>query len=154
MLRNKLAFALGTSLAIAAGTPALCKELLGPKTSFPSCNGKYAQALGLVDGGNGVACSQGFSHITHPSTGLFCFTISPSVLAHPPVQKAPVVSVDWHGSKGVALFAEWDSANADCTGATNATLEVRTYKADTGGVGSPLQTPVLSDDVAFVILLP
>jgi hypothetical protein len=55
----------------------------------------------------------------------------------------------------VVLFAQWNQDNTDCgDGTTSNVIEVRTYKGDTGGVGSPYQIPVLSDRVSFVVLVP
>lgn len=89
--------------------------------------------------------------VTNPSTGIVCLKL---VYGFHIGQTAPILSIDWAHSLGVVLFAQWDSSNPDCIGPVGRMIEVRTYKGDTGGVGSPYQVPVLSDQVAFEILVP
>lgn len=93
--------------------------------------------------------SKGFSSFSHPTTGVYCLTLASGVQ----LKTAPLVSIEWGASLGVVLFAQWNSDNTTCGAATNV-IEVRTYKGDTAGVGSSYQIPVLSDRVAFVVLVP
>jgi hypothetical protein len=137
----------GAPVALAKSDPA----------SVPRCSGPNGFAIGHVAAGGDWICNQGFSAITHPDTGIYCLA-----LAYPPPPSRPVtaqVSVDWGPSVGVALFALWNSGNTSslspaCGGSPQKIVEVRTYKADTGFEGSSLQTPVLSDEVAFTVLAP
>jgi hypothetical protein len=108
----------------------------------------YAQAAGLFDGGAALK-AKNISSISHPATGIYCITVTNGVLTNSP----PIVTVEWAHSLGIALFAQWNESKSDCAGG-NKVYEVRTYKGDTGGVGSSLQTPVLSDLIAFVFVLP
>jgi hypothetical protein len=125
-----------------------------PKTSdpVPRCAGTYGFAALAHVIGDQVVCNQGFSNITHPSTGVYCLTLA----SPPPPSKplAPQVSVEWSLSLGVALYAQYDSSNSTCEAPPRQVVEVRTYKGDSGGVGSALQVPVLSDEVSFNILVP
>jgi hypothetical protein len=106
----------------------------------------YAEAIAYVGDGK-IQNSKGFSSFSRPSTGVYC--LGPSASVSP--NTVPVVSVEWHLSFGVANFAQWDNDNSNCPAGS---YEVLTYKGETGGVGTPLQVPVLSNEVAFVILIP
>jgi hypothetical protein len=121
---------------------------VGTGTNFFS---PYAQAIALVQG-TSLRGRKGISSFSHPTTGVYCLKLANGIQF---ANTAPVVSIEWGSSLGVVNFAQWDQANVDCGGgSTNNVIEVRTYKGDTGGVGSPYQIPVLSDRVAFVVLVP
>jgi hypothetical protein len=128
-----------------SGRPAAAPQSAGA----PNINAPYAQAIALVQGG-GLTSAKGFNAFSHPAVGIYCFELPGYVNQ----TTEPVVSIEWGASLGVALFAQYNRANSSCPAPTPRTLEVRTYKGDSGGVGSPLQVPVLSDSVAFVILVP
>lgn len=160
MLRKILYLLLGALLALGIGIPAVAQQnadtstlpltggpgpyLGGPGPYF----GPYAQAQALVQGG-ALTGSKGVSAFTHPITGVYCLTLAPNVQ----LKTAPLVSIEWGASLGVVLFAQWNASNTTCGGG-GSVVEVRTYKGDTGGVGSGYQIPVLSNSVAFVVLVP
>lgn len=152
MLRKSLYIVLGALLALGMGIPAVAQQnaptlnlpLAGPGPYF----GPYAQAQALVQFAR-LTGSKGFSGFTHPTTGVYCLTLASGTQ----LKTAPLVSIEWGASLGVVLFAQWNSDNSTCGAGTNK-VEVRTYKGDTGGVGSGYQIPVLSDSVAFVVLVP
>lgn len=154
MKRNILCITL--ALALAAVTPALAQRSNAPRSvspgavigAGPTYLAPYVQAEALVQGA-AVTGWKGFKTFSHPTTGVYCLTLS-SVAT---IKSAPVVSIEWGDSYGVALFAQWDQSGFYCGTSTNV-IEIQTYKADSGGVGSSLQTPVLSDEVAFVVMLP
>jgi hypothetical protein len=125
---------------------------LAKSDPVPWCTGTYGLAALAHVNRDEVFCNQGFSNITHPKTGIYCLTLA----SPPPPSKplSPQVSVEWAYSLGVALYAQYDSTNFTCGGSSQQVVEVRTYKGDTGGVGSDLQIPVLSDSVAFNIYVP
>ena len=139
-------------LAVGIGIPAVAQHnapgslppIAGPGPYFAP----YAQAQALVQFAS-LTGSKGFSKFTHPITGVYCLTTAPGVQ----LKTAPLVSIEWGSSLGVVLFAQWNAANSTCGAGANV-VEVRTYKGDTGGVGSSYQIPVLSDQVAFVVLVP
>jgi hypothetical protein len=81
--------------------------------------------------------------------GVCCLTLAAGVQ----LSTTPVVTVEWGRSQGVALFAQYNSTNTTCGPGANV-IEVRTYKGDVSGVGSALQTPVLSNLVAFFVTVP
>jgi hypothetical protein len=116
----------------------------------PDIFAPYAQAEAFIGQSGAVVSAKGFAKVTHPSVGVVCLELAAGI---DPTRR-PVVSVEWGRSLGVALFAQYDASNVSCPSPTANTIEVRTYKADTGGVGSPLTTPVLSNAVAFVITVP
>jgi hypothetical protein len=128
-----------------AGVP---EALQGPLVTAPNCYGNYGDALADVTSSS-IICSKNFANITHPATGIYCFTLSPSVAGTG--KKTAQVSVEWAYSLGVVLFAQYNRINTVCAAGK---LEVQTYKGDTAGVGSSYQTPVLSDSVAFMIFVP
>lgn len=97
-----------------------------------------------------MRCDSGFSSISHPLTGIYCLTLS-STTSNP---ITALVTVEWGDSLGVVLFPEWNRFNSSCGGSVQSVIEVRTYKGDIGGVGSGYQIPVLSDRVAFTVLVP
>jgi hypothetical protein len=140
-------------LALGIGIPAVAQQN-APESALPLIAGPgpyygpYAQAQALVQN-SALTGSKGFSKFTHPTTGVYCLTLGSGVQ----LKTAPLVSIEWGASLGVVLFAQWNSDNTTCGAATNV-IEVRTYKGDTGGVGSTYQIPVLSDRVAFVVLVP
>jgi hypothetical protein len=130
--------------------PQYAAPLVGTTNPYVS---PYARAIALVFRAPfRVIGSKGFGAISNPKTGIYCLTLGPGTQF---TGTAPLVSVEWGNSLGVVLFAQWDQANVDCGGGslTNV-IEVRTYKGDTAGVGSGYQTPVLSNDVAFVVYVP
>jgi hypothetical protein len=156
MFRSVLSIALAAFLAVAIVTPAVAQRnapdpllppLIGGSNPYDS---PLVQAIALVQDGS-ITGWKGFNNFTHPATGIYCLTLEPDVL----VETAPVVSIEWGASFGVNLFAQWDQFNDGC-GGTRASyvVTVRTYKGDTGGVGSGYQIPKLSDEVAFVVLVP
>ena len=152
MLRKSLYIVLGALLALGVGIPVVAQQnaptlqlpLAGPGPYF----GPYAQAQALVQDAR-LTGSKGISSLTHPATGVYCLKLASGVQ----LKTAPLVSIEWGSSLGVALFAQWNSFNTTCPAGANI-LEVRTYKGDSGGVGSSYQIPVLSDSVAFVVLVP
>jgi hypothetical protein len=117
-------------------------ETVAPDATLAS---PFAQAIAYVGDGK-IQSSKGFIAFSNPFTGFYCLTppksLKPSV---------PVVSVEYFRSFGVNLFALWDSDDSDCPAGA---FEVLTFKGDKGGPGSAYQIPVLSEDVAFVILVP
>jgi len=114
----------------------------------PNTRAEFVQAAAYVKG-DSIFSAIGFKTVTHPGVGLYCLTLPAAVRAGWIAQ----VTVEWNRSLGVALFAMWDIGNVNCP-QTARTVSVRTYKGDTGGVGSALQTPVLSNDIAFVVIVP
>jgi len=151
MIAGAVAVALAATPAMAAGQTNAGRTSAVP-ASGPSSflYGPYAQAQAYV----GQACTtvahgKGFTAISHPTTGVCCITLAPGIQ----LSTTPLVTVEWGMSVGVALFAQYNYANTTCGAGANV-IEVRTYKGDTGGVGSPLQTPVLSDQVAFFLVVP
>ena len=108
-----------------------------------------ARAAARIGQSGAVQAAIGFTKVTSPSTGIFCLTV-PSYMQLAKTS-TPIVTIEWGSSLGVALYAQWYRGAADC-GPRD--IEVRTYKGDTGGVGSALQVPVLSDQVAFQVVLP
>jgi hypothetical protein len=150
--------AAGALIAASAVMPALAdsnvplspQEALQESAGAPDLYSPYAQAIAYVGQSGLLIRAKGFSAHTHHAPGINCFTLA----AGTQLQTAPQVSVEWGRSLGVVLFAQWDQANVSCPGATASTIEVRTYKGDLTGVGSGYKTPVLSDQVAFVVYVP
>jgi hypothetical protein len=152
MLHKTLTIAFGALLALGALTSAVAENapkspssLIGTNIHYQS---PYAQAIALVEDAT-LGHQKGVSAFSHPITGVYCLTIG----GFATLNTAPLVSIEWGHSDGVVLFAQWNQANTTCGGGANV-IEVRTYKGDTAGVGSPYQIPVLSDNVAFVVLVP
>jgi hypothetical protein len=134
--------------AVAQNAPQAVTPNVGTATSYFS---PYAQAIALVQHTT-LRGRKGISSFTHPTTGVYCLKLASGIQF---ANTAPVVSIEWGSSLGVVNFAQWDQANVDCGGgSTSNVIEVRTYKGDTGGVGSNYQIPVLSDRVSFVVLVP
>jgi hypothetical protein len=125
--------------------PAVAPESAGK----PDIHAPYAQAIALVQLG-ALTSAKGFTKFSHPAVGIYCLELASYV--NPTTE--PVVSIEWGYSLGVVLFAQYNRANTSCPAPTVRTIEVRTYKGDTGAVGSGYQIPVLSNQVAFVILVP
>ena len=116
----------------------------------PACdNAISAAGIALLGGAVGIRCNTGFKTITHPSTGIYCLTLETPTTHFTTAQ----TSIDWAGSFGVALYAQWNSSNTTC-GGNSSVIEVRTYKGDKRGVGSWLTIPRLSDEVAFTVVVP
>jgi hypothetical protein len=165
MYLKSLVYSVASAMALTFGTVTLAVAMqnggppvpLGPEgpSPAPAISGgifasPYAQAIGQF-GQSGVPVrTKNITAITHPTTGVYCITVG----AVATFNSAPIVTVEWGGSLGVALFAQWDASKITCSGTPVNVYEVRTYKADTGGVGSSLQTPALSNSVAFVFELP
>ena len=159
MLRNTLSIVFGALLAWGAVNPAVAQNApqalspsvtpnVGTATSYFS---PYAQAIALVQDAT-LKGRKGISSLTNPTTGVYCLKLATGIQF---ANTAPVVSIEWGTSLGVVLFAQWDQANSTCGGgATSNVIEVRTYKGDTAGVGSPIRFPVLSNEVSFVVLVP
>jgi hypothetical protein len=139
---------LATSSAALAGNNA--HKLDGRTIHGPNYASPYAQAIAYVGQAGVVIGKKGFSAITHPSVGIYCLEQSAAAT----LVTEPIVTVEWGRSLGVALFAQYNYFNSSCPAPTNRTIEVRTYKGDTSGVGSDLQIPVLSDQVAFIVMVP
>ena len=102
-----------------------------------------AYALVLPASGEAAIASaflKGTWDVNRPSTGVYCLSVDE---ADPATQPA-VVTVEWGQSSGSDLLAFWFREGGDCEASE---YEVRTY--DFGG-GSP----VLTNDVAFMILIP
>jgi hypothetical protein len=160
MLQKTLSIALGALLALGAVTPAVAQQNAPQSPSAPaippvgtstSYFSPYAQAIALVQDTT-LRGRKGISSFTHPITGVYCLKLASGIQF---ANTAPLISIEWASSLGVVLFAQWDQANVTCGGgATSNVIEVRTYKGDTGGVGSGYQIPVLSDRVSFVVLVP
>ena len=115
----------------------------------PNIYAPYAEAEAVVQFG-ALTSAKGFSVFSHPATGIYCLKLPAGT--HPTAE--PVVSIEWGASTGVALYAQYYRGGADCPVTSPRTIEIQTYKGDVGGVGSALQIPVLSDQVAFVVLVP
>jgi hypothetical protein len=154
MFHKSFLIALGALTAISvAATSSLAQENApqqeeaGIETVAPDATlaSPFAQAIAYVGHGK-IQSSKGFIALSNPFIGVYCLTppksLKPSV---------PVVSVEYFLSFGVNLFALWDSDGSDCPAGA---FEVLTFKGDKGGTGSAYQIPVLSEDVAFVILVP
>lgn len=150
--------ALGATMALSASVSVLAQgtnsglpeAALRPQSAgAPAINAPYAQAIALVQAG-ALTSAKGFTTFSHPDVGIYCLELPGGIST----TTEPVVSVEWGSSLGVALFAQYNRANTSCPSPTAKTIEVRTYKGDVGGVGSALQVPVLSNSVAFVILVP
>lgn len=159
MMRSQISLAVSaitvaltiTSAAIQAQQNDGHRDAVAPQSAgVPNYYPANVQAAALVGQGGAPVTAIGFSSITHPAVGITCLQLA---YAHP-ITVAPIVTVEWGRSLGVALYAQWNDASGSCPGATGKTIEVRTYKGDTGGVGSPLQVPVLSDSVAFQVIVP
>jgi hypothetical protein len=158
MLRKFAFLSAGVVAAALAATPAMAAEqtnagpgsaavpALGPSGSL---FGPYAQAQAFISQSCQVVANKGFTAVTHPTTGVCCLTLGAGIQ----LSTTPLVTVEWSRSLGVALFAQYDSTNLTCPRLANV-IEVRTYKGDTGGVGSALQVPVLSNLVAFFVVVP
>ena len=78
--------------------------------------------------------------VTRPSTGVYCVT-PPAGLN--PANTGIQLTVEWGNSFGFDLLAYWWKGGRRL--APRAQYHVRTYQFAAGG------TPVLSDDVAFMI---
>jgi hypothetical protein len=155
MLR-KFAFLSAGAVAVAlAATPAMAEQTnAGPGSkafSGPSGDlfGPYAQAQAYIGQSCTVVANKNFTSVVHKATGVCCLTLAPGIQ----LSTTPVVTVEFGRSLGVALFAQYNNANMTCGPGANV-IEVRTYKGDVGGVGSALQTPVLSNSVAFFVTVP
>jgi hypothetical protein len=85
----------------------------------------------------------GFTAVARPggaATGVYCLTPAAGISVD---HASPIASVEWGSSSGFDLLVEPLSVQFECP---SGTLEVRTY--DT------LTAPVLSNDVAFTVMLP
>lgn len=135
----------GDAFAQNSNAPAVAPGSAGK----PNIYAPYAQAMALVQFA-ALTSAKGFTAFTHPSVGIYCLELPSGVN----LTTEPLVTIEWGSSLGVALFAQYNRAKSSCPTPTAKTIEVRTYKGDVAGVGSALQIPVLSDSVAFVILVP
>ncbi|MCC3244218.1 hypothetical protein LG047_02585 [Methylocystis sp. WRRC1] len=136
-----------------ASTAQRAQETQAPRIpGVPTYDSPYAQAIGLFGQNGAPIRAKGISSITHPAVGVYCITVTDN----PTNNSAPIVTVEWGRSLGVALFAQFRDSKGDCGGssAPRNVFNVRTYKGDSGGVGSSLQVPVLSNRVAFLFVLP
>lgn len=115
----------------------------------PNIIAPYAEAEALVQFG-ALTSAKGFTAFSHPATGIYCLKLPLGTNA----TVEPVVSIEWGASFGVANYAQYYKGGADCPVTNPRTIEILTYKGDVAGVGSALQIPVLSDQVAFVVLVP
>jgi hypothetical protein len=109
---------------------------------------EFARAVASIGQGGAFLGGQGIASVSHPSTGVTCIQLNKKTS-----RRVVFTSINWDASLGVALFAQWSPSNNFC-GGDEKTVEIQTYKADAAGVGSALQTPVLSDQVAFVMFIP
>jgi len=155
MIRSTKAFlALSLCAALVPGVALTATNAPVPRLPLsagaPDIFAPYAQAEAYIGQAGTVVAAKGFVSVTHPGVGIVCLELGPGIN----FTRVPVVAVEWARSSGVALFAQYDSANVSCPSPTVHTIEVRTYKGDTAGVGSALQIPVLSDQVAFIITVP
>jgi hypothetical protein len=157
MLRKFAFLSAGAVVAAAlAATPAMAagQTNAGP-TSLPLSGpvstpyGPYAQAQAFIGQSCAVVASRKFTSVVQKVPGVCCLTLAAGVQ----LSTTPVVTVEWGRSQGVALFAQYNSTNTTCGPGANV-IEVRTYKGDVSGVGSALQTPVLSNLVAFFVTVP
>ncbi len=144
-MSRKFAFlSAGAVAAVLAAAPAMAGGrtnggLPVPATPNVPLKEEFAQAAAYLGQGCSVIASKNISSVTHPAAGICCLKIGPTAVSPTAI---PVVTVEWNLSVGVALFAQLDANPVSCPAKT---IEVRNYKGDTGGVGSPLTTPVLSD---------
>ena len=160
MSKSSFAIAVGALVAlIGTVTPSMAAQN-GPESPTEeslaaplgnTLSSPFAQAIAIIGQSGTVIRSKNVAVVTNPSTGIVCLKL---VYGFHIGQTAPILSIDWDRSLGVVLFAQWDSGHLDCPGPVGRMIEVQTYKGDTGGVGSPYQVPVLSDQVAFEILVP
>jgi hypothetical protein len=154
MLRIFAFLSAGAVAVALAATPAMAAEQTnaGAPATAAVAGGPiyepYAEAAAYLGQACAVIASKNISAVTHPAVGICCLTLGPTPVDS---SRKPVVTVEWGASLGVALFAQYDNASISC-GAGK--IEVRNYKGDTGGVGSPLTTPVLSDRVADIVTVP
>jgi hypothetical protein len=159
MNAKRIVSALGAALVLTASFAVLAQNSnSGPRAAAsprpesagaPNINAPYAQAIALVQYG-GLDSAKGFTALARPGVGIYCFELPGGIST----TTKPVVTIEWAASNGVALFAQYNKGNGGCPGATTKTIEIRTYKGDVGGPGSALQAPVLSDSVAFVVMVP
>jgi hypothetical protein len=156
MFSNARSLAFGALLALGVATPGVAAQNapavsgMEPQVGAPGqYYAPYAQAIALVEDGT-VTGAKGVSAFSHPAVGIYCLKLATGIQ----LQTAPVITVEWAHSLGVVLFAQWDQDNISCSGATTSTVEVRTYKGDSGGVGSGYVIPALSNSVSFVVLVP
>jgi len=142
---------LGRSLAEGAGGQQTNAPIVAHADTdpVPLCDNAISAAGVALLNGEGVACNTGFTTITHPTTGIYCLKLATPTTHFTTAQ----TSIDWAGSFGVALYAQWNSSNTTC-GGNSSVIEVRTYKGDRRGVGSWLTIPRLSDEVAFTVVVP
>ena len=138
---------------------ALAEQAPEPEAALPLIPGvpgclaspyQNVRAAANVNSGGSARCATNVSSVTHPSTGIYCVNLS-STTSTPVIA---LVTVEWGSSVGVVNFPQWNRFNTTCGGSVQSTIEVRTYKGDTGGVGSAYQIPVLSNEVAFSVLVP
>jgi hypothetical protein len=155
MLQKCMSLVAAASLAaltVGSATAGSSNSGASPRSAgAPNILAPYAQAAAFVGQNGNLIRAKGFRAYAHPSVGVHCFELPPGVSR----TTTPLTSIEWNRSLGVALFAQaLEIGNTfDCP-ADPRTLEVRTYKGDAGGVGSALQIPELSDQVAFFVALP
>lgn len=150
---KKVAIALGALAALAVTTTAAladgAKNFNDPRATSRAFGGTYAPNARLVAviRGSTVYQSKAVASYTHPTTGVYCIVAKSSLLN--PNNSVGVATVEWGHSSGFDLLAYWwdtmPSGSFDCP-ANN--WEVRTYDFAAGG------SPVLSDDVAFILTVP
>jgi hypothetical protein len=135
----------GAPLALAANNDG-SEETLSTApamTPVPPATAAYARLVGLISASatNFVVRGLGLKEVTHPSEGVWCIKRKSTWGISKIV---PSVTVEWGHSTGLALMAFYVDGVFSCPAGN---IEVRTYDFGTG-------TPVLSDNVAFTIVVP
>jgi hypothetical protein len=88
-----------------------------------------------------VIRSKGVAEVTHPATGDWCIKPKSNWKVG---EVVPTVSVEWSNSSGSSLLAYW---RFDGMGCPEGNIEVYTLDSNSG-------TPVMSDNVAFTVVIP
>ena len=106
---------------------------------------KGARAFALAGRNNGFGSGlphPGFASATRDSEGVYCLT--PESGGVDPDRDPPAITAEYFSSNDTDLFAYWGASGSSCD---EGDYEVQTYAL---GAGSP----VLSDEVRFVIVVP
>jgi hypothetical protein len=102
-----------------------------------------AYATVLVSATFDAPRTKGFLSVTRPSTGIYCLTLADSI---DPATTSAVVGVQWIGSSGDNLSAQWVDNTFACPAGTD--FGVRTFTFAAGGNNT------LSNAVSFSIIVP
>jgi hypothetical protein len=73
----------------------------------------------------GTVLNQGVASISNPRKGVYCLVPSTALSA----TQLPIVTVEWGGSHGNGVFADYDHFNVTCA---SGQIEVRTFDISTG----------------------